>query len=61
MRPLQRVCIQPPEGESGELSHDQDYLFRYGIGARADQQVSLTMGGSRHALRVTWPAPCFFR
>lgn len=36
MRPLQRVRIQPPpEGESGELSHDQDYLFRYGIGAHS--------------------------
>ncbi|WP_455922875.1 type II toxin-antitoxin system HipA family toxin [Pseudomonas putida] len=44
MRPLQRVRIHTPEGESGELSHDQDYLFRYGIGSRADQQVSLTMG-----------------
>ncbi|MGY4495149.1 HipA N-terminal domain-containing protein [Pseudomonas sp. TE3610] len=44
MRPLQRVRIQTPKGESGELSHDQDYLFHYGIGARAGQQISLTMG-----------------
>ncbi|MFJ3521103.1 type II toxin-antitoxin system HipA family toxin [Pseudomonas sp. NPDC090203] len=45
MKPLDRVRIHTPEGESGELSlaDSGDYLFRYGLDARPGSQISLTM------------------
>jgi serine/threonine-protein kinase HipA len=45
MKPLDRVRIVTPEGESGELSstQDGDYLFRYGLDSPVQSQVSLTM------------------
>lgn len=46
MKPLDRVRILTPEGESGELSASEsgDYLFRYGLDADPNSQISLTMG-----------------
>lgn len=46
MRPLDRVRIFTPEGESGALSTSDsgDYLFRYGLDASPASQISLTMG-----------------
>ena len=46
MKPLDRVRIFTPEGESGELSASEsgDYLFRYGLDADPNSQISLTMG-----------------
>ncbi|BAN48472.1 type II toxin-antitoxin system HipA family toxin [Metapseudomonas resinovorans] len=40
-----RALVRTPQGESGELSfHGKDgYLFRYGLGAGEDQQISLSM------------------
>jgi serine/threonine-protein kinase HipA len=45
MKPLDRVRILTPQGESGELSavESGDYLFRYGLDATATSQISLTM------------------
>jgi serine/threonine-protein kinase HipA len=45
MKALDGVRIVTPEGESGELSSldTSDYLFRYGIDAVPQAQVSLTM------------------
>ncbi|MFJ3485826.1 type II toxin-antitoxin system HipA family toxin [Pseudomonas sp. NPDC090202] len=45
MKPLDRVRIHTPEGESGELSSSEagDYLFRYGLDAGPQTQISLTM------------------
>jgi serine/threonine-protein kinase HipA len=45
MKPLDRVRIHTPQGESGELSlaDSGDYLFRYGLDARPGSQISLTM------------------
>ncbi|MFJ5296428.1 type II toxin-antitoxin system HipA family toxin [Pseudomonas sp. NPDC088368] len=45
MKPLDRVRILTPEGESGELSGaaSGDYLFRYGLDATPASQISLTM------------------
>lgn len=45
MKPMDRALILTPAGQSGELSHSpaEDYLFRYGIGAAPDRQISLTM------------------
>jgi serine/threonine-protein kinase HipA len=46
VKPLDRVRILTPEGESGELSASEsgDYLFRYGLDADPNSQISLTMG-----------------
>lgn len=46
MKPLDRVRIFTPQGESGELSASEsgDYLFRYGLDAGPGSQISLTMG-----------------
>jgi serine/threonine-protein kinase HipA len=46
VKPLDRVRIFTPEGESGELSASDsgDYLFRYGLDAAPRSQISLTMG-----------------
>lgn len=45
MKPLDRVRIVTPQGESGELSSTQggDYLFRYGLDCDTQSQISLTM------------------
>ncbi|WP_110947709.1 type II toxin-antitoxin system HipA family toxin [Pseudomonas bohemica] len=45
MKPLDRVRIRTPQGESGELSTVEtgDYLFRYGLDAAPQSQISLTM------------------
>lgn len=45
MKPLDRVRIFTPQGESGELSGAEsgDYLFRYGLDAIPASQISLTM------------------
>ncbi|HEY0286363.1 MAG TPA: type II toxin-antitoxin system HipA family toxin [Pseudomonas sp.] len=45
MKPLHRVRIFTPEGDSGELSSTDigDYLFRYGLDSDPRSQVSLTM------------------
>ncbi|NBB09777.1 type II toxin-antitoxin system HipA family toxin [Pseudomonas sp. SLFW] len=45
MKPLDRVRILTPQGESGELSEAEsgDYLFRYGLDATPTSQISLTM------------------
>lgn len=45
MKPLDRVRILTPQGESGELSGAEsgDYLFRYGLDATPTSQISLTM------------------
>lgn len=45
MKPLDRVRIFTPQGESGELSATEsgDYLFRYGLDAVAQTSISLTM------------------
>ncbi|WP_341963720.1 type II toxin-antitoxin system HipA family toxin [Pseudomonas sp. RC10] len=45
MKPVDRVRILTPQGESGELSGAEsgDYLFRYGLDATPTSQISLTM------------------
>jgi serine/threonine-protein kinase HipA len=45
MKPLDRVRIVTPQGESGELSSTEagDYLFRYGLDCDVQSQISLTM------------------